>query len=86
MNQQISTAALKNGVITRSKKAANTNKSKGKESELPKRKAEGSPLNDKTLKRSAFGDITNVSNILPNMNSSVFQINIRIYVISRNII
>jgi hypothetical protein len=81
MNQQISTAALKKGAITRSKNAANTNKSEGKGSELSKRKAEGSP-SDKTLKRSAFGDITNVSNILPNMNSSVFHINIRIYVIN----
>ncbi|XP_023704948.1 G2/mitotic-specific cyclin-B3 isoform X2 [Cryptotermes secundus] len=59
MNQQISTAASKKGAITRSKNAANTSKSEGKESELPKRKAEGSPPNDKTLKRSAFGDITN---------------------------
>lgn len=72
MNQQISTAASKKGAITRSKNAANTNKSEGKESELPKRKAEGSPPNDKSLKRSAFGDITNVSRILPNVNSSVF--------------
>jgi hypothetical protein len=77
---------LKKGAITRSKSAANTNKSEGKETELPKRKAEGSPPNGKTLKRSAFGDITNVSIILPNMNSSAFHINTRIYVISRNII
>jgi len=36
----------------------------GKEREVPKRKAERSPAKH-SLKRSAFGDITNVSNISP---------------------
>lgn len=39
----------------------------GKEHEVPKRKAERSPARH-NLKRSAFGDITNVSNISPYMN------------------
>jgi hypothetical protein len=60
MNEQITTAVLKKGAITRSQIAANASKNE-KKSELPKRKAEGSPPKDKTLKRSAFGDITNVS-------------------------
>jgi hypothetical protein len=64
MSQQTATMTLNKGAVTRSQNAANTNKHEGTRSELPKRKAEGSPAKDKTLKRSAFGDITNVSNIL----------------------
>lgn len=61
-NQQITTTVLKKGIITRSKKVANTAMNEGKEREVPKRKAEHSP-SKQSLKRSAFGDITNVSNI-----------------------
>jgi hypothetical protein len=62
MSQRTSKVALKKGAITRSQNTANTSKNDAQGSEVPKRKAEGSPTNDKTLKRSAFGDITNVSN------------------------
>jgi hypothetical protein len=63
LNQQISKTALKKGVITRSQNITNTNMNAGKEREVPKRKAERSPAKDTSLKRSAFGDITNVRNI-----------------------
>jgi 16S rRNA U516 pseudouridylate synthase RsuA-like enzyme len=66
-NQPVTTAVLKKGIITRSKKVANTTMKEGKEREVPKRKAECSPAKQ-SLKRSAFGDITNVSNISPCMN------------------
>jgi hypothetical protein len=66
-NQQVTTTVLKKGIITRSKKATNTTMNEGKEREVPKRKAERSPAKH-SLKRSAFGDITNVSNISPYMN------------------
>jgi hypothetical protein len=68
VNQQITTTALKKGIITRSQKVANTIMNEGKEREVPKRKAECSPAKHTSLKRSAFGDITNVSNISPYMN------------------
>jgi hypothetical protein len=66
-NQQVTTTVLKKSIITRSKKVANTTMNEGKEREIPKRKAERSPAKH-SLKRSAFGDITNVSNISPYMN------------------
>jgi hypothetical protein len=68
LHQRSSAAALKKGAITRSQNAGNSNKSDAQESDVSKRKADGSPANDKTFKRSAFGDITNVSNTLPNIN------------------
>jgi hypothetical protein len=86
MNEQISTAALKKGAVTRSQNGAHTNKNEGKGSEVPKRKAEGSPAKEKTHKRSAFGDITNVSDILLNMKFTVFHKNTRIYIFIWNII
>jgi hypothetical protein len=64
--QQVTTTVLKKG-ITRNKKVTNTTMTEGKEHEVPKRKAERSPARH-NLKRSAFGDITNVSNISPYMN------------------
>jgi hypothetical protein len=73
MKKRVTTAALIKGAITRSQNAASTNKNDGQGSEVPKRKAESSPTNDKTLKRSAFADITNVSSSLSYMNSYVFH-------------
>jgi hypothetical protein len=61
VNKTITTVVPKKGAITRSQNVANASKNENKKSELPKRKAESSPPKDKTLKRSAFGDITNVS-------------------------
>jgi len=66
-NQQLTTTVLKKSIITRSKKVTNTAMNEGKEREEPKRKAERSPAKQ-NLKRSAFGDITNVSNISSYMN------------------
>jgi hypothetical protein len=66
-NQQVTKSVLKKGIITRSKKVANTTMNEGKECEVPKRKAERSPAKH-SLKRSAFGDITNVSDISSYMN------------------
>jgi hypothetical protein len=62
--QQVTT---KKGIITRSKKVSNTTMNNGKERDVPKRKAERSPAKS-SLKRYAFGDITNVSNISSCMN------------------
>jgi hypothetical protein len=67
-NQQITTTTLKKSIITRSQKVANTVVNEGKEHKVPKRKAERSPAKRTSLKRSAFGDITNVSNISPYIN------------------
>jgi len=66
-NQHVTTTVLKKGIATRSKKVTTTTMNEGKKREVPKRKAERSPAKH-TLKRSAFGDITNVSNISPCMN------------------
>jgi hypothetical protein len=62
-NPQVTT---KNG-ITRSKKVSITTMNNGKGRDVPKRKAERSPAKF-SLKRYAFGDITNVSNISSYMN------------------
>jgi hypothetical protein len=59
MKKKATKAVLKKGVVTRSQNPARPN------SELLKRKAEGSSHEDKILKRSAFGDLTNVGTILP---------------------
>ncbi|XP_069678212.1 G2/mitotic-specific cyclin-B3 isoform X2 [Periplaneta americana] len=54
--QQSGTTTSRKGAITRS--LNNTNKKEGKKMDMAKRKADNSPK-QKTLKRSAFGDITN---------------------------
>lgn len=64
-NRQTSTAALRTGVTTRRQNAVLNNllKQPNVRDTRSKRKAEASPPKEKTAKRSAFANITNVCSI-----------------------
>lgn len=64
-NRQNNTTTLRKGVTTRSQNAILNNVVKQSVSrDTRKRKAEASPPKEKTVKRSAFTNITNVCNVL----------------------